>query len=108
MTNESIKNYVREVYAEVMAEIAEAKKAAPKKAPAPKATPKAVAAPKKAPKKAIAAPKAPDRITKGDEEAITKRERSAASKGNKDDVAFYAKVKKIVKSRLGNKIDQTA
>ena len=96
MTNKRLKNMIREAYTEVLAEKEKTeKKQAPKKE-APKAAPKVS-------KKDLDQTK-DSTIDTGDAVVAARKEKIALSKGDKDDAAFYKKVKDIVNKRKGSKV----
>lgn len=105
MTNTRLKNMIREAYTEVLAEKEKAeknqtpKKEAPKKQspPAPKKqAPKVV-------KKDLDQTK-DNTIDAGDAVVAARKEKIALSKGDKEDAAFFKKVKGIVNKRLGSQV----
>ena len=96
MTNKRLKNMIREAYTEVLSEKEKTeKKQAPKKE-APKAAPKVS-------KKDLDQTK-DSTIDTGDAVVAARKEKIALSKGDKDDAAFYKKVKDIVNKRKGSKV----
>lgn len=100
MTNKRLKNMIREAYTEVLAEKEKTeKKQAPKKE-APKAAPKT--APKVSNKDLDQTKDST--IDTGDAVVAARKEKIALSKGDKDDAAFYKKVKDIVNKRKGSKV----
>jgi hypothetical protein len=97
MTNKRLKNMIREAYTEVLAEKEKTeKKQAPKKEAPKKVTPKVS-------KKDLDQTK-DSTIDTGDAVVAARKEKIALSKGDKDDAAFYKKVKDIVNKRKGSKV----
>jgi len=97
MTNKRLKNMIREAYTEVLAEKEKVtKKEAPKKEAPKKVAPKVS-------KKDLDQTK-DSTIDTGDAVVAARKEKIALSKGDKEDAAFYKKVKDIVNRRKGSKV----